>query len=142
MPQFDFTTYSSQIFWLLICFALLYSFSQFVILPRIREILKERKNIISADRSSAETLEQKIYQLENKTDKLRKEAAEKYKNALEEANKQAVKERETLLEELKDKTEKMVKNSRQELNSFIEKTEAKSQAAIQDLAKALRKKFL
>jgi len=141
MPQFDFTTYSSQIFWFLICFATLYSFSFFVILPRIRSIIAERKRVIDADRSSAQELEDKISALHAKTDSMTKEASQKYQSKLEEVSKAATKQREKMVEELKEKIEKMTQKSRQELASFIENSHTKSQAAAQNLVQIIKAKI-
>lgn len=141
MPQLDFTTYSSQIFWLLICFAVLYIFAAFVILPRIREILKERKGVISADISSAEALDRKIEEMHQKTDALRKEATKQYQSKLEEVTKKASAEREKMVEELKDKIENMTKKSRSELRDFVEKTQSKSAEAVQSLAQKIKEKI-
>lgn len=43
MPQFDISTYYSQIFWLVIIFSLLYSFASKVIIPKAERILNDRK---------------------------------------------------------------------------------------------------
>jgi F-type H+-transporting ATPase subunit b len=42
MPQFDFSTYSSQIFWLLFCFGVFYTYIRFFFLPRLDGILSKR----------------------------------------------------------------------------------------------------
>ncbi len=46
MPQFDTTTFSSQIFWLLICFLILLVFFSFVYLPKMRLIFQKREHHI------------------------------------------------------------------------------------------------
>ncbi len=141
MPQFDFTTYSSQIFWFAICFSLLYCFSHFIILPRILNILKDRRHVIDSDLSSAQALEDKLQALQTKTDLIKKEASQKYQSKLEEVSKTALKQREKMIEELKEKMEKMTKNSRQELKSFVENSHAKSQTAAQNLAAIIKEKL-
>jgi F-type H+-transporting ATPase subunit b len=60
MPQFDFTTYSSQIFWFSICFAILYLAVYFIITPRVQEIFDNRKKIIDGDLSSASKINHEI----------------------------------------------------------------------------------
>jgi F-type H+-transporting ATPase subunit b len=74
MPQLDISTYIPQIFWFLICFAVLYTFVACIILPRITNILKERKRVIDADLTSAHELDSKIDDLQIRTEKLRREA--------------------------------------------------------------------
>jgi len=56
MPQFDFTTYSSQIFWFALCFIALYLSAHFLILPRIRSIISKRHELIANDKNLAEEI--------------------------------------------------------------------------------------
>ena len=44
MPQFDITTYSSQIFWLIFCFGLTFLGISQLILPQYKKILEQRIN--------------------------------------------------------------------------------------------------
>jgi len=55
-PPFDVSTYASQLFWLLICFAFLYLVVSRVGLPRITGIVKERRARIEGDLAHAERL--------------------------------------------------------------------------------------
>ncbi len=141
MPQFDFTTYSSQIFWFAICFAALYLSMHFIVLPRIRDIIGARKKVVDTDLSSAEELDAKIAILQNKTDSLRKEAGQKYQSQLEEASKNALKQREKNIEELKVKIDDIALKSRQEIKNFIEQSQVKSQSAIENLIQTIKAKI-
>ena len=47
VPQFNFSTYSSQIFWLLLCFGVFFSYIKFYFLPKLEGILKTRNEEIS-----------------------------------------------------------------------------------------------
>lgn len=49
MPQFDFATYGSQIFWLVLTFGLLYFFVSKFIAPKIESTLLARMNVIEDD---------------------------------------------------------------------------------------------
>ena len=49
MPQFNAETFPSQLFWLVITFVILYVCMSFIILPRIRDNIRLRKNKISND---------------------------------------------------------------------------------------------
>jgi F-type H+-transporting ATPase subunit b len=49
MPQFDPSTFASQIFWLAVTFVLLYLLLSRVALPRIAEVLEERSERIADD---------------------------------------------------------------------------------------------
>lgn len=53
VPQLDFSTYPSQIFWLLACVIFLFSFIKNVFLPRITATLEARDRRIRGDRERA-----------------------------------------------------------------------------------------
>jgi F-type H+-transporting ATPase subunit b len=78
MPQFDPSTFASQIFWLIVTFGLLYVLMSRIALPRISEVLEERSERIANDLEHAERLrkdaEQVIEQYEAALAKARSEA--------------------------------------------------------------------
>lgn len=78
MPQLDFATFPSQIFWLVVTFIALYVLLARSILPRIHEVLENRQNKISHDIDRAE-------QLRNEAE----EAREVYERALKESRSKA-----------------------------------------------------
>ena len=80
MPQLDITTWSNQIFWLLVALVVIYFVLSRVALPRIGATLAERKGAITNDLAAAEEL------------KLKAVAAEKaYNDALATARTEAAK---------------------------------------------------
>ena len=56
LPQFDPTWFASQIFWLVIAFAILYVFFAKKTLPDISNVIENRKNHIQSDLDAAEKL--------------------------------------------------------------------------------------
>ncbi|PCI89063.1 MAG: ATP F0F1 synthase subunit B' [Hyphomicrobiales bacterium] len=56
MPQLDFSTYLPQIFWLFVTFGVLYIAMAKIALPRIGEVIEERRDRIAADLDKAERL--------------------------------------------------------------------------------------
>ena len=60
MPQFNAKSFYSQLFWLLISFATLYIITTYLILPRIRENIRLRKNKIANDLERAENIKAEI----------------------------------------------------------------------------------
>lgn len=141
MPQFDFTTYSSQIFWFSICFIMLYFSISRIILPRIHAILKDRQSTINNDLSLANSLENQIAEIHLKIQDLRKKSTGEYQLRIELAAKESAKKREELLEELKEKIEKITEKSKADLKKFIAETKPKSEIAISNLVQTIEKKI-
>ena len=56
MPQFNAKSFNSQLFWLALTFATLYFIVTYLILPRIRENIRLRKNKIANDLERAESI--------------------------------------------------------------------------------------
>ena len=63
MPQFDASTFPSQLFWLVVSFLVLYVCITLVVLPRIRENIRLRKNKISNDIERASNLRDQTEQI-------------------------------------------------------------------------------
>jgi F-type H+-transporting ATPase subunit b len=63
MPQFDATTFPSQLIWLVITFVLLYLVLSRVALPRIASVLEERQKRIGGDLEKAEELKAEAEQV-------------------------------------------------------------------------------
>jgi F-type H+-transporting ATPase subunit b len=58
MPQLDFTTFPSQIFWLAVSFLVLWAIMHRIAIPTIRGVLQNRQTRISEDLSKAEKLKE------------------------------------------------------------------------------------
>lgn len=56
MPQFDPSSFPSQLFWLAVCFAALYALMARIALPRIAEVLTERQRRVDDDHGRAAQL--------------------------------------------------------------------------------------
>ena len=78
MPQLDFSSFGNQIFWLVVTLLVIYVILTRLALPRIADVLAERREIISNDIAAAEDLRLKAV-----------EAEEAYKNALSDARAEA-----------------------------------------------------
>jgi F-type H+-transporting ATPase subunit b len=80
LPQLDITTFSNQIFWLLVSLVVIYFILSRVALPRIAAVLAERQGTITNDLAAAEDLKAKAV-----------EAEEAYNKALADARAEAQK---------------------------------------------------
>ena len=64
MPQLEqIDTFASQIFWLIVTFAVLYYLMSKVVLPRIADILAEREDRVAQDLARAQTLKLQAEQI-------------------------------------------------------------------------------
>ena len=91
MPQLEITTFPSQIFWLIISFAILYFCISRLIIPKISRVLKERELQIEKNISESEILYKKTEDINRKYEDLKKETEEEskkiIKNVKDETNK-------------------------------------------------------
>lgn len=68
MPQLDITTYTSQLFWLFLCFITLLVVSVRVTLPRLARILEERREKIEGRKAIAEDLKEQANALQTEVE--------------------------------------------------------------------------
>lgn len=126
MPQLDVSTYSSQIFWLIICFFSLYFIMAQLILPKIGDIIEQRQN--------------KIDDYINKAEEIKKQAESslnKYQKALSEASQAASKELEKTQNELTD----FINQKQKELDAKLRDKIATSEAEIENNKKQALKQI-
>lgn len=64
MPQLDLTTFSNQIFWLVVTMVVLYFIMSRVALPRIAAVLADRRGTITSDIAAAEDFKLKAQEAE------------------------------------------------------------------------------
>ncbi|MEM8790379.1 MAG: F0F1 ATP synthase subunit B' [Pseudomonadota bacterium] len=64
LPQLDFDTFPSQIFWLVVCLVVLYFLMTKIALPRIASVLEERADAIADDLDAAEDFRKKAQEAE------------------------------------------------------------------------------
>lgn len=92
LPQFDPTSFSSQVFWLAIAFALMYVIFSHKTLPTISSVLENRREQIKSDRDMAEGLKNKaeavLESYEKGLEMARTESAQLSANAVGDGKKQ------------------------------------------------------
>lgn len=89
LPQFDFSTWASQLFWLAIVFACLYFVLATFILPRLREGISTREDRIRDDLDNAENMQREALEAEKAFNHSLADARAKAMNVAE-ATKQSV----------------------------------------------------
>ena len=91
MPQLDFSTFSPQIFWLIVSFSLMLLIMRFLVVPRIASIIDQRNRYIKNYIKKAEKLQEQALA-----------SLEKYNSAIEAAKIQAEKKNQEAEAELAD----------------------------------------
>lgn len=142
MPQFDFSTYSSQIFWFGLCFAVLYWFLAVKILPRIADIIASRKSVIDKDVADFDKLEAEIAEIEKKSSELLSESELDYRQKLERATKKASANRDEFLQKFKRDSDDILAKSKDSLGALIKDSEEKTPKLIEELSILVKKKIL
>lgn len=126
LPQLDFSTYASQIFWLLIFFSILYIFFAKKTLPNISSVIENRKEHIQGDLNTAQRLKDEA-----------EEVHQAYQAALDKARKEAHKLFKTSDDEIKAKAESEQKafyeRSHQEIEATEKRIEDAKAAAMEDM---------
>lgn len=128
LPQFDPTWWPSQLFWLALCFAVLYFVFSRSTLPRIGSILESRRNKIEADMKAAETLSTQAEDLKARFELKLKEAVQEASATIRATDDAA-----------KARLDRAISDFRARYDAEVEKTEARlaesSKAAIEGMDK-------
>ena len=137
MPQFNAKSFNSQLFWLLLTFASLYLAITYVILPRIRENIRLRKNKIANDLERAENIkieiENMISQSNIKYEEAKSGVQKTIKNALLRSEKECANQMETIKKQMANKqseTEKRIAEYKKNIEKDIAKSTISLSAAM------------
>ena len=107
MPQFDPSTFATQIFWLLVCFTALYFILWKAVIPRISDVLQVRQEKIEDDLARAEKLKSEAEAVreayQQAMDEARAKAQGDLKAAADELAAEAAKKTNELMAELAEK---------------------------------------
>ena len=117
MPQLDGLTYGTQVFWLVITFAVLLILMWTVALPRIGRVLEQRRRHIEDDLAEAE-----------KFKKESEEAIKSYEASLSEARSQA----HQLLAETQAKLDEQASEQRARLDAELAEKQAEAEGRIRE----------
>lgn len=88
MPQLDFSTYSSQFFWLVLTFLILFLLLSKVYLPKILDIFELRGKTISENIQAAHLAKDEAVRLKKEYEEMISNAAKIRSNKLAESNKE------------------------------------------------------
>jgi F-type H+-transporting ATPase subunit b len=85
MPQFDPSSFASQIFWLIITFGALYLVLSKVALPRIAGVIEERQDTIADNLDRAETARRQAHEAEETRQEALRKARQRASETIHEA---------------------------------------------------------
>jgi F-type H+-transporting ATPase subunit b len=120
MPQFDPTTFTPQLFWLVVSFIALYWLVAKIAVPRVGEVLDQRARVIQEDIDRA-------VQLKAETDA----AAQAYEKAMADARAQAGDHMRAMLADVKAVTEKRTADISSQIGKQVADAEARINGAKQ-----------
>lgn len=122
MPQFDFSYYPSQVFWLVCTFGFLFLVLSKVALPRVASFMAERQDRIASDIDMADSLSLKAQEL-----------SVCYETELEHARQEAFHLMAKLEDAMEQKIEATLASARAENEALIKQAEADIAQHIQQL---------
>lgn len=140
MPQFDLAVFTSQIFWLAVCFLVLYLAMSKIYLPRIKFILRKRERIVDVNTFKAHNLEKEINELNHNSEDLRKSSALQYKIAMDLAVKQIAVFREEATNNFRKSVDRIIDESNSNILRFNEESSKDSETAINKLVENISQK--
>ena len=120
LPQMDITTFPSQLFWLVITFAILYIFMWRVVIPKLSTTIEERKDKISNDINEAEKFNSEATSILEKYEEQMSLASQSASDIISESKSQMNEYFENLKLENEKKIAEMIRNS-QEMIKLREK---------------------
>jgi len=118
LPQFDPTHFPSQIFWLVVFFALLYWLFTRKALPRLTEILEERQDRIAADLDRASQLRREAEEAYARYERMLDEARGRAHEALVRAQERIARETAERTAELERVTQARIREAEAEIARF------------------------
>ena len=121
LPQLDPSTYPSQLFWLMVTFAILYLIFSKKSLPEISSVIENRQQHIQSDLETAESLKEQA-----------EEAEKTYESSLADARAQAHKAMHDVQEKMKAKAEKQNESFRQKSEKEILELETRLEQVKKD----------
>ena len=131
MPQLDFSTFPNQVFWLSVTIFCLLLMVRFIIIPRMDNILANRRKVIEEDlvgaekfREAAEELEKSITQEMDQSKARANEMLAKSKEKIKQNRQKGLIEAEEMTKTLLSDSEKVIVTMQREANKKIEKISA------------------
>ena len=135
MPQFDAAFYTSQIFWMLISFGLLFLWITFIIFTMFQDIFDARQLVIQKHLKQAETINQQAEALIQKTQEQHMMAEQKRSRTLSHARTVAQEDMQAAL----DKNQRVCNKKFKQAIAKLQTAEATISSAMNDWTDRMQK---
>lgn len=142
MPQFDVAYFSSQIFWLAICFTIIYFLAKKLFMPRMSQIIDNRADKIEQLRLDTEKLNQKLEEINKKIESVRKDSILQYSKIIADAKLHSSKKRIDFIKQNQSQIIELQNKSNLFLEEIIKDYNNNSESAINELAKNISGQLL
>jgi F-type H+-transporting ATPase subunit b len=138
MPQLDFSTFSNQAFWLIVVLCALFLLIRLLVIPRMDNILTNRRKVIEEDLIAAETIKDSSEKLKSSITLEIEKSKIKASDTISKA-KDKIKERYTTgMAEASEITGKLIEDSEKN----IEKIQKSAKKEIEKIAKVLEPEII
>ena len=142
LPQMDITTFPSQLFWLVITFAILYIFMWRVVIPKLSTTIEERKDKISNDINEAEKFNSEATGILEKYEEQMSSASQNASTIISESKSQMNEYFENLKLENEKKIGEMIKRSQDMIKSREKESINEVRNATLETVKEITVKYL
>ena len=133
LPQFDVTTFPSQIFWLAIMFVVLYVYFAKGALPKLSKVIEKRHATISSDLEQAEKISQDVEKTRSDYEEAMKKAHDEARKTIADVEQHLKADADNQAEIFKDKSAKAILDLEDKMASLKAKIKAELDNVAVDL---------
>ena len=142
MPQFETEYFASQIFWLLICFAVVYFLSKKLFMPKMSKIIDNRYDKIRQLQIDAENINKDLLEINNNIEIVRRDSITKYSKIISEAKREFSQKRIDFVKENQSQISMLQNKSNLLIKEILNDYSNSSQTAIDVLVRKISDKLI
>lgn len=142
LPQLDFTTYTSQIFWMFVFFILLYVFFSKKSLPEISGTVETRREKIEGDLDNAHSLKEQAESVRGEYEEALSQARDKASATFKKAEEKIKEENNAKLEAFKDRSTKLTQDTEAKIEKAKEAALKETQSIAAEIASIAAEKIV
>ena len=142
LPQLDFSTYTSQIFWMFVFFIVLYIFFAKKTIPEISGAVETRRDKIEGDLDTAQDLKEQAEKVQGEYEAALQEARGKASATFKAAEEQIKAESNAKLDAFKDRAQKLTQSTEVKLQKAKEAAMEDTQSVAAEIASIAAEKIV